>query len=294
MRFVASSVLTILLLSVGAAYTPAQEADDDTSTRSWFVEKSRPKKKTKARTHRAKSAAASKASVKTEPAAGPATEAPAVTASPAHHTTVAAEGRIGLGVTLFKRGENEAPVVADPRAEFAAADQLRLQLEPSVDGYVYVFAAENGRNPQMLFPDVRLDGGLNDIEAHTAVEIPSRHQPKHRWFEFTGGAATEQVYLVVSREPLPGVPTGDELARYCKTFGCPWKPSEQVWSWIERIARQAAATEVVARVGRQQSRAEEEALTREIVLSAEDAEPTTVVALDGGVAIATVVEIRHR
>ncbi len=42
-----------------------------------------------------------------------------------------------------------------------------------------------------------------------------RPEERLRWFEFYGDPGTERVFIVVTREPLSGVPTADELVAFC-------------------------------------------------------------------------------
>src|SRR5262245_57822823 len=50
---------------------------------------------------------------------------------------------IGLGYTLFMRDAKGRGVRVEPAREFHNGDSVRISLEPNVDGYVYVFHAEN-------------------------------------------------------------------------------------------------------------------------------------------------------
>src|SRR5216110_778305 len=73
---------------------------------------------------------------------------------------------IALGYTIFMRDVNGRAVRVDPGREFHNGDRIRISLEPNVDGYVYVFHTEGDGQPEMIFPDARLEGGENWVEAH--------------------------------------------------------------------------------------------------------------------------------
>ncbi|MEJ7709797.1 MAG: DUF4384 domain-containing protein [Pyrinomonadaceae bacterium] len=75
-------------------------------------------------------------------------------------------------------------VRVDPTSEFREGDRIRLVLEPNTDGFLYVFHTENDAQPQMLFPDPRLDGGTNRVRAHVPCEVPSSREANEqlRWF----------------------------------------------------------------------------------------------------------------
>src|SRR4030095_5664999 len=124
---------------------------------------------------------------------------------------------IALGYTIFMRDMNGRAVRVDPTREFHNGDRIRISLEPNVDGYVYVFHTENDGPPEMIYPDARLEGGENWIEAHVPVDIPSTLEADERlkWFQFYGNAGVERLFVVVTREPLPEVPYGDSLVSFC-------------------------------------------------------------------------------
>lgn len=139
---------------------------------------------------------------------------------------------IGLGYTLFVK-QGESLHAAGPGREFKAGDKIRVALEANTDGYLYIFYTENGLNPQMLFPNNRIDNGANVISAHARDFVPA---DMNTWFEFDNVPATERLYIVVSRTPLAGVPTGEALLDYCggaRREDCYWKPTASQWDAIK-------------------------------------------------------------
>ena len=141
--------------------------------------------------------------------------------------------RIGLGLTVFQEIDGRA-VRVSPSKEFRSKDRIRLLIEANVSGYLYVFHAENGQNPVMIFPHFRLQR-YNAIYAHVPCEVPSRREPPpNNWFEFNETAATERLYFIVSREPLSGVPIGRSLVAQCKSnpATCEWHPPREGWQAI--------------------------------------------------------------
>src|SRR2546430_3946053 len=128
-----------------------------------------------------------------------------------------------------------------PTSGFHNGDRIRLALEPNIDGYLYIFDVEDGGPAKMIYPDARLDGGENWIEAHVPMEIPSSEESEERlrWFEFYGKPGGDRIYVVMTREPLKSVPTSDELVAFCglNKDKCPWQPSTEVWEQIEKAAK---------------------------------------------------------
>src|SRR5262245_34155749 len=148
---------------------------------------------------------------------------------------------IALGYTLYMRDVNGRAVRVEPNREFHNGDRIRISLEPNIDGYLYVFHTEGDGQPEMIYPDARLEGGDNWIEAHVPIDVPSTVETDERlrWFQFYGNAATEHLYVVVTREPLADVPFGDTLVNLCTTSKdkCPWHPSVEVWMRTQQAAK---------------------------------------------------------
>jgi hypothetical protein len=173
---------------------------------------------------------------------------------------------IGLGYTLFMKDANGREVRVEPSREFHNGDSVRLALEPNIDGYLYIFDAENESAPQMIYPDPRLDAGDNSVEAHVPIEIPSSEETDERlrWFTFYGNSGNEHLYVVVTREPLNGVPAGDDLVGLCGTQKdkCPWHPSADVWAQVEDATKAEVRVITAKTFGQPQSDKEKVATTR--------------------------------
>lgn len=187
---------------------------------------------------------------------------------------------IGLGYSLYLRDTNGDAVRIDPSRVFRAGDQIRFSLETNTDGYLYVFHTENNGEPQMLYPNARLDEGENFIEAHVPYDIPwSGEAPENRWFVFDNNPANERLYIVVSREPLPAVPTGAQLLSYCgaNRTTCTWRPAASIWSQVRVNAEgKVVIDQKAATYGQKQTASERDATTRGLGLPASAPEPSIV------------------
>jgi hypothetical protein len=148
---------------------------------------------------------------------------------------------IGLGYTIFMKEKTGGLLPVDPSREYKSGERIAIALEPNTEGYIYIFNAENDREPMMLFPNVQLDGGANEAHAHIRESYPS---DVNYAFEFDANQAVEHVYVIVSRRRLDDVPTGDALADFCgkNREDCYWKPSPAQW---ERIKTGAAGGRVI-------------------------------------------------
>jgi len=164
------------------------------------------------------------------------------------------EELLGFGLTLFQRNQNGNAQRVDASKAFRSGDQARLLIEPHTEGYLYIFHTENDGAAEMIYPSPFLKGGSNDVQAHKAYETPSRGERQFQWFEFFDPPATERLYIVLSREPLPDAPTGSALKSLCSNVNprCLWKVPTDRWKQI------TAAVTAPARVGFSRSFGQEE------------------------------------
>ncbi len=187
---------------------------------------------------------------------------------------------IALGYTIFMRDINGRAVRIDPTREFKNGDRIRISLEPNIDGYVYVFHTEGDGAPEMIYPDARLEGGDNWIEAHVPIDVPSTVETDERlkWFQFYGNPATEHLFVVVTREPLADVPISDALVSFCSTNKdkCPWHPSDQVWQMIQQAAKADVKIVTSNTVGQAQTDKEQLATTRGLGLDQTAPQPSVI------------------
>ncbi|HLL72346.1 MAG TPA: DUF4384 domain-containing protein [Pyrinomonadaceae bacterium] len=208
---------------------------------------------------------------------------------------------IGLGYTLFTLGDNGEAVRTDPSRQFRTGEAIRLALETNTDGYLYIFHTENDGQPSMIFPDARLGGGINLVKAHVPLEIPSSKEASDdmRWFVFRDPPAAERLYVVLTRQPLAGVPTGAALADYCfnAQHTCPWRPETAVWTELKGAQeREQVAVSKVKDQGRAQTSDERDATTRGLGLAAGAAQPSIIrmTATSDSKLLVTTIDLIHK
>ncbi|HJU53426.1 MAG TPA: DUF4384 domain-containing protein [Pyrinomonadaceae bacterium] len=199
-----------------------------------------------------------------------------VTVTNTTNTAPTYAGAIGLGYSLYMRDDQGNAVRVDPAREFRAGDRIRLALETNTDGYLYIFHTENDGEPQMLYPDVRLEQGDNRIQAHVPYEIPWNEPGVENWFKFDANPANERLYVVVTREPLPGVPTGDALVNYCGQNRCPWRAPAGAWAQLKASGQAKVGVVKSKTYGQKQTQAEQVAVTRGIGLEQTAPEPSVI------------------
>lgn len=128
---------------------------------------------------------------------------------------------LGLGYSVIKQNQGQA-VKVDPQTIFHQGEKLRLMIESTIDGYLYVIDTEADANASLIYPSTALDGGRNEISAHVPYEIPYPN-----WFQFEGvKPITERLYVIISPTPLTNIPSGQALMNYCQgKADCQWQPN---------------------------------------------------------------------
>lgn len=207
---------------------------------------------------------------------------------------------IALGYTLFMRDANGRSVRVEPSHEFHNGDRVRISLEPNIDGYLYVFHTEGDGAPEMIFPDARLDAGYNSVEAHVPMEVPSSEETDERlrWFAFYGDPGIERLYVIVTREPLPLVPIGDDLVSFCAANKdkCPWHPSAEVWVRVQDANKAEVKVVTTGTFGQTQTKKEEVATTRGLGLDKSAPQPAVIrmSASTNAPVLVTVLDLVHK
>jgi Domain of unknown function (DUF4384) len=142
---------------------------------------------------------------------------------------------LALGYTLLMKDDTGRLYVADPSRVFKTGDRFAVALETNADGYLYLFSAENGRDPELLFPNAQIDGGDNAVQAHARATFPTGASAEVEYFiDVTDPPATEHLFVVFSRRPLADVPAGQALVKFCgkNLEDCAWKPTAAQWARI--------------------------------------------------------------
>jgi hypothetical protein len=197
-----------------------------------------------------------------------------------HDTAKVRAPKIGLGLTLFARDANGLAVRVDPSRVFHTGDRVRALLETNVDGYLYIFNTTDGGKPVMIYPNPELDEGGNYIQSHVPFEIPASvaEQERLRWLTFDKYPGAERLFFVFTREPLPSVPTEDELISFCRdnAKNCPLQPAPALWAKIQTEMKAPIQIAKSDSYGKSQTDGEREASTRGLGLSKDDPEPSMV------------------
>lgn len=153
---------------------------------------------------------------------------------------------LALGYTILMKDDTGRLYVADAAREFKTGDRFAVALETNADGYLYLFSAENGKSPELLFPNAQIDGGANAVQAHARATFPTGASAEVEYFiDVTDPPATEHLFIVFSRSPLADVPSGAALVKFCgkNLEDCAWQPTAAQWTRILAGAKGGRVTE---------------------------------------------------
>jgi hypothetical protein len=298
-------LLAVVAFACGLFVVTAQGPDDEVrgaflSSRPKTTNSNAPSRRRKPHNANTASATAKNANIAINANIGTTNTANANKASTNNNYSNTPSQAIGLGYTLFMRDMNGRDIRVEPGREFHNGDRVRISLEPNVDGYLYVFHSEGGGAPEMIYPDPRLDGGENWIEAHVPLEVPSSGETDERlrWFTFYGNAGIERLYIVVTREPLGFVPTGNDLVVFCSASKdkCPWHPSAEVWARVQDATKAAVKVVTSKTFGQSQTDQEQVATTRGLGLDQSAPQPAVIrmSATTNAPVLVTVLDLVHK
>ncbi|HNB69972.1 MAG TPA: DUF4384 domain-containing protein [Acidobacteriota bacterium] len=117
-----------------------------------------------------------------------------------------------LELQLLKKMPDGRAETVNPLSTFFTDDQIRIWVRPNQDGYLYVFnhsETPDGRpvnQPQLIYPDSRLDSGRNFLRQGQEYNLPGScldgTHPDECWYTITPPVGNEVFTIVYSRELL--------------------------------------------------------------------------------------------
>jgi len=111
---------------------------------------------------------------------------------------------------LIKRAEGGGSGDTSPSTVFFTGDQVKIAITPNQDGYLYIIHNTQGRDGQLVFPDSRINNGLNFVSKDTEYAVPGScprfQNPKDCWYEMDDVAGREEFTLIFSRDAISSLP----------------------------------------------------------------------------------------
>jgi len=111
---------------------------------------------------------------------------------------------------LVQRISDTKQEEADASQEFQTGNKLKLAITVNQTGYLYIVNQPEGKDGVLLFPDLRINKGLNSVVKDREYVIPSYCQdfedPKDCWFKLSPPAGTETLIVIFSRDKITTLP----------------------------------------------------------------------------------------
>ncbi|HEX8634895.1 MAG TPA: DUF4384 domain-containing protein [Pyrinomonadaceae bacterium] len=157
----------------------------------------------------------------------------------------------------------------------AEGDRVRLSVQTPRSGYLYIFDRElyaDGTlgDPYLIFPLAITSQGDNRVRAGVVIEVPSQTDPTP-YFTLRRSRETqtgELLTLIVTSEPLPGVPLERRPVRFAKN---------QLAAWLSQWSAPSERYELEGGAGARYTEAEKEAgASRARQLTIDEPTPQTI------------------
>jgi hypothetical protein len=104
--------------------------------------------------------------------------------------------------------------------------------------------------------------------------------------------------VVVTREPLPVVPTGAELVKFCSASKdrCPWHPAADIWVQVQDGTKAEVKIVTSTTFGQSQTEKEKTATTRGLGLDQSAPQPAVIRmnAVTNAPVLVTVLDLVHK
>lgn len=127
---------------------------------------------------------------------------------PAH--TVQKAALLTLQWHLLKRGDSNTQKEVNAGKRFETDDQLKLAVTVNQSGYLYIVNRPAGKDAVLLFPDIRINHGDNQVVKDKEYVIPAYcpgyDDPNDCWFTITPPAGKETMLVIFSRDKITTLP----------------------------------------------------------------------------------------
>ena len=111
---------------------------------------------------------------------------------------------------LLKRTGDNTHEEADPNREFQTGDRLKVAVTVNQTGYLYIVNRSQSKDPVLLFPDLRINKGQNNVIRNKEYVVPSYCEeykdPEDCWFRTMPPAGTETLFVIFSRDKITTLP----------------------------------------------------------------------------------------
>jgi hypothetical protein len=106
---------------------------------------------------------------------------------------------LGLRYTLLKVNADGSTLEVPADTVFHSGERIRFSIEPNASGYLYIINQGSSGTWTPMFPSAEIDDGNNKVTGFHSHTLPA--SPKVFTFDTTAG--TENLFIVLSRQPEP-------------------------------------------------------------------------------------------
>ena len=127
-----------------------------------------------------------------------------------HRQTVIQAPLLTIQYRFIKRMEGGGSGDTSPSTVFFTGDQVKIAITPNQDGYLYIINNTQGQDGQLVFPDSRINNGLNFVSKNTEYSVPGScpkfTNPKDCWYQMDANPGREEFTLIFSRDAISSLP----------------------------------------------------------------------------------------
>ncbi|MBI2571282.1 MAG: DUF4384 domain-containing protein [Candidatus Schekmanbacteria bacterium] len=113
-------------------------------------------------------------------------------AAPAAAPAAAAE----LALSIYRQTAQGGQVRTEATYPFRSGDGVRIGVQPSRTGFLYLLVRGSSGKTSLLYPDQRIAGGVNRVHGGQEIVIPAEG-----WFTFDATPGVESVYALWAEQP---------------------------------------------------------------------------------------------
>jgi Domain of unknown function (DUF4384) len=110
---------------------------------------------------------------------------------------------------VLKRSEDGKAEETDATKGFQTGDKVKLAITANQSGYLYIVNQPEGKDGVLLFPDLRINKGLNSVIKDREYVLPTfceYDDPKDCWWQMVPPAGTETLIVIFSRDKITTLP----------------------------------------------------------------------------------------
>ena len=104
---------------------------------------------------------------------------------------------IGLRYKILLQGPQGEVREVPETFPFRSGMRFRLQFQPNITGYMYIFHKGSNSKGTRLFPEPRINGGQNFVQGYQEIMVPYTG-----WFRFDQTPGMEELYIFVTPQKL--------------------------------------------------------------------------------------------